>query len=502
MAIIEPFVETFREYVSMKALDLAETLPQFQGGRIYHMQLIREHERKRADKLFEDSKQPDDASIKLRSVTLVVCYEFEQFSSVHKTLKKAFPGNKKLIERIEEIRKRENALDRASWSSLGTIVGVDNKYLIVDINKQSELPSNVERIHLSHHRLLPSLASLEFTIIVTESFQENLRGIAERYYLPKSVSASLWPNKFFRGHSMSCASGAENAVAQRLREFIRETAHWLIKDLRLNKKHIHISAAHPLYQLEVPSEKVGLVEYTKSKRVWLSKYGYRDTAFHGYSSDSVIFCPAEKQEGFPKIDPLFFEKQEHDHFWLIDGLLKGMVCSSTLLTRLAVYKISIESLRSKGLMKLNARWRMIRKSGRTIYELKHLILRIKRMLSEFQKSKHWLHHSLEDAASLKSVVAGQESTFSSNMLAYLESELKSLASSAVMMDQALSDRLATENIYVMYQLQRRVFWLTVVGVCIAAIGLVATWDKIEPYAQQLFSILRYVSSLYLPCGTK
>jgi len=490
LAIIEPTYKKIREYVSRKALDIAETLPKFQRGRIYHMQLIREHERKLADKLFENAKQPSDASIRLRSVTLVFCYEFEQFSSVHKAIKRAFPGNKSLIERIDEIRKRENALDGASWSNLGTIAGEDNDYLIPNIIKKSELPENVERVHLSHHRILPSLASLEFTVIVSETLQESLRKTAECYFLPMSVSTSLWPSKFFRGHSTSYASGAENAVEQLLREFVNETASWLIKDLRLNRKQIHVAAAHPLYQLEFPAENGKLVEYTKSQRAWLAKYGYRDTAFHGYSSDFVIFCPAEKQEGFPIIDPLFFQEKEGDYFWLlIDGLLKGMVCSSMMLTRLSVYKIAIESLRHKGLMELNEKWRVIRNSGKTIYELKHLILRIKRMLSEFQKSKHWLAHSLEDAALLKSVFAGQESTYSSNMLAYAESELKSLANSAVMMDQALSERLATENIYVMYQLQKRVFWLTAVGVCIAAIGLVATWDKILPYAKQLIAII-------------
>lgn len=490
MAIIESTTERIREYVSRKALDVAEILPKFQGGRIYQMQLIREHERKLATELFEDSKQPSDAFIMLRSVTLVFCYEFEQFASVHKAIKRAFPGNKRLIERIDEIRKRESALDGASWSKLGTIVGENNKYLIVDTIKKSELPENVERIHLSHHRILPSLASLEFTVIVSESFQESLKKAAEHYYLPKTVSASLWPNKFFRSYSTSYANGAENAVEQQLRNFVKETALWLIKDLRLNKKHIHVAAAHPLYQLEVPVENRGLSEYAKTQPAWLSKYGYRDTAFHGYSSDFVIFCPTEKQEDFPKIDPLFFQEKEHDYFWLlIDGLLKGMVCSSMLLTRLSIYKIAIESLRSKGLIELNEKWRVIRKSGKTIYDLKHLILRIKRMSSEFQKSRHWLSHSLGDTATLKSVFAGRESTYSSNMLAYFESTLKSLTSSAVMMDQALSERLATENIYVMYQLQRRVFWLTVVGVCIAAIGLVATRDKIYPYVQQLVAII-------------
>lgn len=490
LEFIEPLIERFREYISRKALDFAETLPQFQGGRIHRMQLIRKNGRKRASKLFDDSKQPVDASIKLRSVTLVMSYEFEQFGSVHEALKKAFARNKTLVERIEEIRRRESELDDDSWRSLGTIVATDNNFPIIDDFRQSELPDNVERIYLSHHRLMPSLASLEFTIIVKESFQETLRAIAEGYYLPKSVSKSLRPSKFFRSYSTSYASGAEDAVLQKLVAFVNEIAHWLINDLSLNKKYVHVSGAHPLYQIEFPSENGKLVDYAKYHHKWLSKYGYRGTAYHKYSSDFVIFCPAEKQQSFPKIDPLFYEEQTDEYLWiLIDGLLKGMVCSTALLTRLYVYKKNIELLRSKGLKELDQRWRVIRKSGKTIYDLKYLILRIKRMSSEFQKSKHWLHYSLADASDLKSVFAGQESSFSSDMFAYMESELESLITSAAMMDQALSERLATENIYVMYQLQQRVFWLTIVGVIIAAIGLFGTWEKIEPILKQVLKSL-------------
>lgn len=491
LAIFETTAEQIREYVSRKALDIAETLPRFQRGRVYQMQHIRESNRKFADMHYENAKQPTDASIRLRSVTIVFCYELEQFASVHKAIKRAFPGNQSLIKLIDEIRKHETALNGASWYNLGTIARESDKHLLLNIIKYSELPENIERIHLSHHRILPSLASLEFKVIVSETFQETLRKTAERYYIPTSISTSLWPSKFFRAYSTSFTHGAENAVAHQLRKYVNEATSWLINDLHLNKKQIHVAAAHPLYQIEFSAEKGELVEYTKSQRAWLTKYGYEDTEFYGYFSDFVVFSPTEKQESFPQIQPLFFQIKESEQFWLhIDELLKGMACFSSLLSRLSVYRTSIESLRYKGSMELNKKWKIIRQSKETIHELKHLILRIQRLLSEFQTSKHWLVHSLEETASLKSAFANQQSTYLSNMLTYSESELQSLTNSAVMMDQALSERLATENIYVMYQLQRRVFWLTVVGVCIAAIGLIDTWDKIAPYAKQLIAIIK------------
>ncbi|MNF99899.1 hypothetical protein D3C84_828180 [compost metagenome] len=57
-----------------------------------------------------------------------------------------------------------------------------------------------------------------------------------------------------------------------------------------------------------------------------------------------------------------------------------------------------------------------------------------------------------------------------------------------MLDKALSDRLATENIYAMYQLQRKVFYLTIVAVIIAGVGLISIWDRLMSFLKPVFSL--------------
>ena len=451
------------------------------------MQEIRKSQRKRGDLVNKNSKQPEDVKIGLKSITLVFCYEYEQFSSIHKSLKKYFKNNKDLLKRIDNIRNSENTLDDAGWYNLGTIASNNNTIIFRSTTKQSKLPNHVEHIDISHHKLLPSLASLEFTIRIGEAFQKELTEIADRYYLPTAVSESLWPGKLFSTCTMSFTTRAKKEVRQRLNEFTNKVTNWLINDLQLNKKHIHFSAALPLYQLEYPSKEINFSEYAESHKSWLSKYGYKDA----YFSDSTIFCPVELQSASPLIAPLFYRNPEQDiSEYVLKEFLRGMVCSTTLLARLTDYKTSIETLRSKSLKNLNIRWRIIRKSGSTIYDLKHLILRIKRMLAEFKQSKRWFEYELRETVGLKTLPEDKQSDYASNVLKFFESELESLVNSAIMVDEALSDRLATENIYVMYRLQKRMFWLTIVGLFIAAIGLIAIWDKIILFNQHLWTVIR------------
>lgn len=484
--MLENVGEKLKAEVSRWILDAVEKLPRFQGGRLSRMQSIREHERKLAAKQYEMAKNPDGASIALKSVTIVLCYEFEKFNVVHESLRKAFPGNRRLIDQINKIRKVEDKLDGAGWSNLFTIVGPNKKYLIPEAVKCSDLPVDIERIHVSHHRLLPSMACLELTIVVSGDFSQDLRSCAESFYLPETISASLWPSRLFNGYSMSGRHKAAHAVSEKINRYSVNSSEWTLKKLRISRDHIHAFAACPLYQVSNQSTEP-LASYARSHEAWLLKYGYSSSPYRAYHSDNAVLCLDDEHDGrLPRIDSLFISESSDEYFgMLVDEILRGLVSASALITQLSVYKQSVQSLRAKGFIDLSHKWKVIRKSGETVYDLKHIILRIKRALAEYENAKDWAFHSLGEVGDMKMEHGKVSATFSSNILGYFESELKSVVASASILDEAISDRLATENIYVMYTLQRRVFWLTVVVVLVAAVSLASSWDKIKPVLSEL-----------------
>lgn len=183
---------------------------------------------------------------------------------------------------------------------------------------------------------------------------------------------------------------------------------------------------------------------------------------------------------------MFYVDRSKDQFDVdVDGLLRGAMSSSVLLSRLFIYKSTIESLRSKGLMDLTSKWKVIKNSGETLYKLKHVLLRLDRMLVEAEKLKPWLYHSFDRACVMSRRFNGGTSMLPTDIIDVVNNELIAIKESAVMLDKALSDRLATENIYAMYQLQRKVFYLTIVAVIIAGVGLISIWDRITLFSKSI-----------------
>lgn len=481
--------DKIREFVSKKALDFSENIPKFQGGIIHRMQRLRATEREIAMKNAILSKCPDDVKIELESISISFIYEFENFEKVHSSLQKLFPRNNKISKIINDIRSGQNDIDGASWSEIGLITGERDKYYFIDKVEKSNLPDLVSRVLISHSKLLPSLACLQFRVIPSDEVKNSLNSLAEITYLNHTVSNSIIPRKLFKGYHCKFENVAAAVVSEKIQSVVKITNKWLMKELGIGPENIDESVVHPLYKI-VHSLPINIQEFSKNNSAWLSKYGFSPSSYSSYYSDIAIFSPSlSYSDRSRRLDPLFYVDRREDQFGVdVDGLLRGAMSSSVLLSRLFVYKSTIESLRSKGLMDLTSKWKVIKNSGETLYKLKHVLLRLDRMLIEAERLKPWLFHSFESTCVMSREFNGVTSTLPSDIIDIVSSELIAIKESAVMLDKALSDRLATENIYAMYQLQRKVFYLTIVAVIIAGVGLISIWDKLMSFLKPAFSL--------------
>lgn len=478
--------EKIREFVSKKALDFSENLPKFQGGIIHRMQRVRATEREIATENAILAKCPDDVKIELESISMLFVYEFENFDKVHSSLQKLFPRNKKIAKIINDIRNGQNDIDGASWSEIGLITRELEEYYFINKVEKSTLPDVVSRVLISHFKLLPSLACLQFRVIPSDEVKNSLNSLAEKTYLNHTVSSSIIPRKLFKGYHRKFENMAAAVVYEKIQSVVKITNKWLMKELGLSPKDIDESVIHPLYKI-VHGLPINIEEFSKENSAWLSKYGFSPSSYSSYYSDIAIFSPSlSYSDRSRRLDPLFYVDGREDQFGMdADGLLRGAMSSSVLLSRLFIYKSTIENLRSKGLMDLTSKWKVIRNSGETLYKLKHVLLRLDRMLVEAEKLKPWLYHSFDSACVMSRRFNGGTSTLPSDIIDIVNNELIAIKKSAVMLDKALSDRLATENIYAMYQLQRKVFYLTIVAVIIAGVGLISIWDKITLFLKSI-----------------
>ncbi|MDM5142511.1 hypothetical protein OB959_22420 [Aeromonas bestiarum] len=477
--------EKIRKFVSKKALDFSENLPEFQGGAIHRMQRIRAMERKIATENAISTKCPDDVTIKLESISMFFVYEFENFEAVHASLQKLFPKNKKIAQIINGIRDRQNDINGASWSEIGLVTMDSKEHYIID-KVEKALPDHVSGILISHFRLLPSLACLQFRVIPSDDFKLSLSRLAEQTYINHTVSNSIIPSKLFKGNKGKLENVAAAVVSDKIRSIVKVTNKWLMKELSISAKNVDESSAHPLYKI-IHDLPINVEEFSKKHGAWLSKYGFSPSSYYSYYSDTAIFSPSlSDSERSHRLEPLFYVDRKEDQFGVdVDGLLRGAMSSSVLLSRLFIYKSMIEGLRSKGLMDLTSKWKVIKNSGETLYKLKHVLLRLDRMLMEAERLKPWLYHSFDSANVMSKKFNGKTSTLPSDIIDIVNGELIALKESAVILDKALSDRLATENIYAMYQLQRKVFYLTIVAVIIAGVGLISIWDKLSSFIKPI-----------------
>lgn len=415
-------------------------------------------------------------------------YEFESFEAVHTSLQKLFPKNKKIAKIIHDIRDRQNDINGASWSEIGFITRESKRLYIVD-KVEKALPSHVSGIFISHFRLLPSLACLQFRIIPSDDFKISLSRLAEQTYLNHTVSDSIIPSRLFKGCKGQFENVAATVVSEKIRSIVKVTNKWMMKELSISSKNVDESAAHPLYKI-IHDLPVNIEEFSKKHSSWLSKYGFSPLNYNSYYSDTAIFSPSlSYSERSYRLGSLFYVVRKEEQFDVdVDGLLRGAMSSSVLLSRLFTYKAMIEMLRSKGLMDLTSKWKVIKNSGETLYKLKHVLLRLDSILIEAERLKSWLYHSFESASVMRKEFNGKSSSLPSDIIDIVSSELIAIKESAVMLDKALSDRLATENIYAMYQLQRKVFYLTIVAVIIAGVGLISIWDKLTLFVKSIIPL--------------
>ena len=64
-------------------------------------------------------------------------------------------------------------------------------------------PEHVKVVHVSYHRIMPSLACLSFSFNIDEKFSEALANKQNCDYFPPVVFKSINPfRKFLRGYSM------------------------------------------------------------------------------------------------------------------------------------------------------------------------------------------------------------------------------------------------------------------------------------------------------------
>ena len=472
-----------RQDISQRVMASMDYLPRFSGGPLREIQLIRRHQRKSAKKIFKSTRAPSGSSIQLKQIEIVYLYELEDFSSVHKKLTKLFQNNKAIQDRLEKIIQTEARLDGLSWSNLGTVLSEPAKGIYASTpTRLKDLPPGIERIHISHYRILPSVAAIQFSFEAPESLAAEVRKEYDKLRFPEIISSSIRPTKLFKGYSMEYRADASEAIAKSISTFTDQFRAWVSRTLQLNNDIFQCRTVIPSYHLARGDKSGDLCTFCKENSAWLGQYGYDIYRDHNYNSDRIILSPDRKSASDFRIETLFYEEDSSDQMDSFDRteITNGVAVHSSALAQAGNYRAQFEHARISALKYLKRSRRKLHRSASVVGKMNLTAQSSKRMATEIGHSQAWSFNIWGGLNALTSKNFNQTSTYPSDVLSSIKYNLEQVVKSSRMISPAIQEQIDADNISVMYTLQKRVFWLTIVSAVVAGVGLIGIWDKIRP----------------------
>jgi|UPI00037D2872 hypothetical protein len=478
--MIKALGKSIRKLLSKKYLDWAEVLPKFQGGAIHELQLIREHQRKRSSRRFQNRLKPDNASITLNQVRLVVTFQLEDFGLVQRAVGRLFPNSEKVNEFVKDLKKKESSIHASSWNNIGLIVKEKGLY-VGETQYVDELPEHINIVHISYHRILPSLACLSFSFYIEEKFSEILASKQNCDYLPPVLFKSINPfKKFPRGYSMGGGSeGAREVVRNQISTLSDQLNNWLEKITKLKGSASLTKSVVEYYIINGnPTDFDEVGKWFDTNRGWLGDYGIKPSQHDSYKSRNLMYCSSSyPNNDIPVYALISFEDgNEEDQY--LNLKLDALSVNASLFSTVDTIQNHLEKNRKSGFLQLAKFDTRILKNSGSASRLKRLGVILNRISHEFAEGKHWIVHSLEGIEDLKPSFFNEEQKLRNAIIENIEYRLRYLSKAFEVVDLGLTGYLEVQNIYAMYRLQKWMFVLSLVVTLATIVGVVANWDDL------------------------
>lgn len=472
--------KAIREVVSKKYLDWAEALPRFQSGPIHELQLIRERQRQWSSRRFQNRIKPDNARITLKQIRIVITFQFEEFNLVRRAVGRLFPNSEQASEFIKDLKKKESSIHSSGWSSIG-LIAKEKRVYVGETQYVEELPEHVKAIHVSYHRIMPSLACLSFSFHIEERFSESLAIKQNHDYLPPVVFKSINLFKRFpRGYSMG--SGGQDA-----REVVRthvlglsNTLHrWLQRATKLSDATSFTKSVVEYYVVNGhPTSSDELATWLNSNRGWLGDYGITVSKHDSYRSSNLIYCSSSYHNNDVPVYSLVSLEDDYDEDRHVDLKLDGLSVNASLFSAIETMQDSLEKYRRLGFLQLAKFDARVLKDSGSASRIKRLGVILNRISHESNEGRHWIAHSLEGLEDLKTSSFNKEQMLRNDIIECFDYRLSCLIKAYRVVDVGLTGYLEVQNIYSMYRLQRWMLVLSIVATFATIVGAAANWDDL------------------------
>ncbi|MBG0575985.1 hypothetical protein [Enterobacter ludwigii] len=470
----------YRINLSTKILNLVEGLPRFRKGIISDLQGIRERQHQLAEKSKIKRKSPEDARMSLETLTLTITFEHEDYNNVIKGLNRYFPKNERIQGFVGSLKDSSDSLHASSWSNLGFIFKENGSY-VSDVTVDSSLPSNISSISLSFHRILPSVSCIIFTCHLDDDISNELNKLQDNSYLGQVEFKKLWPlQKLSYRYSMKLPHHSSRKVIECRKDVIRkETESWIKKNFKWNVKDKYIVSYIDTYRISgCPTDAQERKDWLNKHNVWLSDFDITPISHDTCNGLNFMISKPNRDSSMPlDIMTRFEESEKSKNIDEFEFKIGAMAISSAIYNLLNKYEDKITTLRSSGFKNLYKRTKMTRRTQKNMQEIKRTLVIISRLDQELQECQGYIALSLSEIGHLTYSHDNGPYNFAESTISRSDYILKQIKNAAHTIDTGLTNYLSTQNIYVMYKLQKWMFFLTIVVTIATLLGVLSGWEN-------------------------
>jgi hypothetical protein len=515
--------DNIRAAIGKWYLDSAEKLTKFGCGTIRELRRIREHNRKQAEEVYQNTRLPHGVELNYLSFRLVEIFHLEEFDELQRGLIHLFPSlERDVFERrfSEYFRSHADSINEGiwHWPMFGYIYRDQKQRLIGPTNWRGmpELPAEIHYVTLSLLRLLPSMFVVSIDAHLTEEASRRLRQLNDRKYLPMVLFRNLLPWRLRQGHT-----GNYPEIEMR-----RQTLGWL-EELRgrvevclrpfltgyftrNGKQGARLPAIEVFALKGVPEEKEAFGTWIRDSRHWCDSFGL-DPTLGAYGDERllVVFPSGDDWYGrstyrlvarwapyLRSVNTNLYEDEETAvRYSTLDTL-------DALLPRVAITEF-VNSIQGniQTLRKISFRNMRNRKRLSAYIKVNAAIQRqsmlLERSTMEFEQQKKLFKRQMEDLSGLKDVsllsAARDSGDLAADTFQFIDYRVRILKEQLSHVSGSFSDFLALQNMRTANRLQRYVFLLSIiaaiaaiVGAIAAIVSAVATWPTTKQLLHDIF----------------
>ena len=511
-----------------KSLDWLEKLPRFHDGAIADRQHVRERQREEADKAHERTRLPKGVDVDFLFFRLVETFPIEDADVLRQGLKRLLPflesefWHRDFSRDFSEQAKRIQA--GGGWN-LGCLVGknTDRLFFGTESRKMPELPEEVSHVQIWLYHMFPSLFVLTFDVYLTEQATTKLQRVHSEKYLSTLRFLTLIPWGV-QGSSHGGENTSERAIKHQVLRWcdeLRRKVELCIERyvhgnfLRQPARGLSVLPAIEVFALKgAPAEPDTFKQWFRHQRAWWIALGF-GWDFLTYKSKELLYVDPADDSPYGKPAQRFvllwepylstlaeYSLSSGDRYAVIhqmSHMLNTLLPVFVVLDHLQSVQKNIERLRKVSFDMMRPRWLLSKRMGKYLNfsnAIQRHTMLLERLSMEYELAKKQIELDVGKAVSDIKMddpyyAKHLGETLSQRLVTSVTHYTKFLRKNHDFIAQSFSQYLATKNMRVMYQLQKRMFLLTVAVMFATFFTIAAEWQNIKTFISDLTKLLTH-----------